>query len=83
MMVFGLVLIVLGAILDFAVTVSASGFNINTVGLILLIVGIVAFLAGLVVVMTASSRRSYIQENVRQVPGGQQRIIEERDNLAS
>ena len=58
MMVFGLVLIVLGAILDFAVNVTASGFNINTIGLILLIVGIVAFLAGLVVVMTASSRRS-------------------------
>jgi beta-lactamase regulating signal transducer with metallopeptidase domain len=83
MMVFGLVLIVLGAILDFAVNVTASGFSINTVGLILLIVGIVAFLAGLVVVMTAGSRRSYIQEDVRQVPGGQQRVIEERDNLAS
>ena len=73
----------MGAILDFAVNVTASGFNLNTIGLILLIVGIVAFLAGLVVVMTASSRRSYIQENVRQVPGGQQRVVEQRDNLAS
>lgn len=83
MMVFGLVLIVLGAILDFAVNVTASGFNINTVGLILLIVGIVAFLAGLIVVMMAGSRRSVIQEDVRQVPGGSQRVVEERDNLAS
>jgi len=83
MMVFGLVLIVLGAILKYAVTVTTSGFNINTIGVILLIVGIVSFIAGLVVIFTAGSRRSYIQEDVRNVPGGQQRVIEERDNLAS
>jgi hypothetical protein len=83
LMVFGLVLIVLGAILAYAVTVEASGFNINTIGIIMLIVGIVGFIAGLVVIFTAGSRRSYIQEDVRNVPGGRQRTIEERDNLAS
>ena len=82
MTVFGLVLVVLGAILAYAVTVEASGFNINTIGVIMLIVGGVAFIAGLVVIFTAGSRRSYIQEDVRNVPGGQQRIVEERDNLA-
>jgi hypothetical protein len=82
LMAFGLVLIVLGAILKFAVTVTTSGFNINTVGVIMLIVGVVAFIAGLAVIFTAGSRRSYIQEDVRQVPGGQQRTVEERDNLA-
>ena len=34
-----LFLIAIGAILSFAVTVQAQGFNINTVGLILMIVG--------------------------------------------
>jgi hypothetical protein len=34
-----LFLIAVGAILDFAVTVQARGFNINTVGVILMIVG--------------------------------------------
>jgi hypothetical protein len=34
-----LFLIAVGAILDFAVTAHARGFNVNTVGLILMIVG--------------------------------------------
>ena len=34
-----LFLIAVGAILDFAVTAQARGFNINTVGVILMIVG--------------------------------------------
>ena len=82
-MAFGLVLIVLGAILKFAVTVTAEGFNINTVGVIMLIAGAIAFIAGLAIVLTAGSRRSYVQEDVRRVPGGEQRIIEERDNLSA
>jgi hypothetical protein len=40
-----ILLIAVGAILRFAVTVTATGFNIHTIGLILLIVGI----AGLVI----------------------------------
>jgi hypothetical protein len=34
-----LLLIAIGAILDFAVTVRTSGFNLNTIGVILMIVG--------------------------------------------
>ena len=82
-MVFGLVLVVLGAILDYAVTVTTSGFNINTVGLILLIVGIVAFLSGLLVLVLSRSRRTTIREDVRQTPSGRQRFLEERDDPAS
>jgi hypothetical protein len=37
----GLFLIAVGAILAFAVNVDASGFNVNTIGWILLIVGAV------------------------------------------
>jgi hypothetical protein len=36
-----------------------------------------------VIVFTAGSRRSVIREDVRQVPGGTSRVVDERDNLAS
>ncbi len=42
-----LVLIAIGAILDFAVTVHTNGFNINTIGLILMIVGAVGLVLSL------------------------------------
>ena len=79
---FGLVLIVLGAILDFAISVDTEGFNINTIGLILLVVGIISFLVGLVVVVMGSQRRTVVQEDVRQTPAGSSRVIEERDTLS-
>ena len=40
-------LIAVGAILDFAVTVNTPGFNIHTVGVILMIVGAVGLLLSL------------------------------------
>lgn len=43
-----LILIAAGAILTWAVTATASGFNINTVGIILLVVGIVGLILSLV-----------------------------------
>ena len=45
-----LFLIAVGAILDFAVTTSPDqhGFNINTIGLILLIIGAVGFVLSLI-----------------------------------
>jgi hypothetical protein len=43
-----LFLIAVGAILEFAVSVSTNGFNINTVGLILMIVGGVGLVLSLV-----------------------------------
>ena len=44
----GIVLVAVGAILDFAVTTTTSGFNIHTIGVILMVVGIVAILLSLV-----------------------------------
>jgi hypothetical protein len=41
-------LIALGAILDFAVTVNAPGFNVHTVGVILMVVGLLGLLVSLV-----------------------------------
>ncbi|MDQ2728701.1 MAG: hypothetical protein M3Y91_12765 [Actinomycetota bacterium] len=43
-----LFLIAVGAILDFAVTVSAKSFNINKIGLILMIVGIIGLVLSLI-----------------------------------
>jgi hypothetical protein len=43
-----LILIAVGAILAWAVNVSSSGFNVNTIGYILLVVGIVGFLLSLI-----------------------------------
>ncbi|MDQ1489348.1 MAG: hypothetical protein QOD57_3156 [Actinomycetota bacterium] len=42
-----LLLIAIGAILDFAVTVRTSGFNLNTIGVILMIVGGIGLLFSL------------------------------------
>jgi hypothetical protein len=44
----GLILIAVGAILAWAVDVSTSGFNLNTIGYILLVVGIIGVLLSLV-----------------------------------
>ena len=48
-MTFGtsLLLIAVGAVLRFAVSVSTSGFNIHTIGVILMIVGAVGFVLSL------------------------------------
>ena len=43
-----LILIAVGAVLAFAVHVSTSGFNIHTVGYILLVVGIVGALISMI-----------------------------------
>jgi hypothetical protein len=43
-----LILIAFGAVLAWAVDVSTSGFNLNTVGYILLIVGIIGLLLSLI-----------------------------------
>jgi beta-lactamase regulating signal transducer with metallopeptidase domain len=84
LMAFSIVLVIVGAILDYAVTATASGFNINTIGMILLIVGIVAFVVSLVVIFAGRSHRTTISEDVRMTPdGGRQRYVDSRDDLAS
>lgn len=58
-----LVLIAIGAILRFAVTVSTNGFNIHTVGVILMIVGAVGFVLSLLY-MTMWDRRERVANRV-------------------
>ena len=52
------VAIIAGAIMRFAVSVQATGFNINKIGLILLIAGVVGFLIS--VVLFASTRGAVV-----------------------
>ncbi len=53
-----IVVFAVGAILDFAITVSTEqhGFNIHTVGVILMIVGVVGFVLSLVALAMGSER---------------------------
>jgi heme/copper-type cytochrome/quinol oxidase subunit 2 len=52
-----LFLIAVGAILRFAVHVSTKGFNLHTIGLILMVVGIVGFVISLVWMTVWADRR--------------------------
>ena len=64
-------LIAVGAILTFAVEVEATGFSINTVGIILMVAGVVGLLMTLLVV----GRRD------RGVVGEERVVTRERDVL--
>ena len=78
----GIVLVVIGAILDYAVTATTSGVNINTIGEILLVVGIVSCIIGAVLFGLASVRQSTYRSSVRPLPdGGEERVVQERDNM--
>lgn len=57
-----LVLIALGAILYWAVSAEAEGFDINMIGLILLIVGIIGLV--LTLIMTASAETTDTDRDV-------------------
>jgi len=73
------VLVVIGAIMRFAVTVTTSGFNIHKVGDILLVVGILLAILSLVLLIMGSRRRVATRTDVRATPGGGQRVQERED----
>jgi hypothetical protein len=58
----GILLIAVGAIMEFAITVNGRGFNIHTVGVILMIVGAVGILLELMLFMPR--RRGVAQREV-------------------
>ena len=60
---FGLVLVVVGAMLRFAVTAHTQGFNLNTGGLIAIWVGIASVLIGLLFVLLGGNRKSTLHES--------------------
>ena len=75
----GIVLVVIGAILKFAVTVTTSGFNVHAVGVILLIVGICTVVIGGVIFALGTNRRTTTRESVQYTPGGSERVVEHHD----
>lgn len=68
----GLILIAVGAILAWAVDVSTSGFNLNTIGYILLVVGIIGVLLSLIF-WSSWAGPGYFSET----RGRRRRVIEE------
>jgi hypothetical protein len=79
LMVFGIVLVIVGAIMRYAVTVKTRGFNIHDAGVILLLAGIAVFVVSLLVLFLGGRSRSTIRQNVRETPAGQERTEERTD----
>jgi len=73
------VLIIVGAIMRFAVSVTTSGFNIHKVGDILLLVGILLAILSLVLLVMGSRRRVTTRTDIRGTPVGEQRVQERED----
>jgi hypothetical protein len=69
---FSIFLFVVGAILTFAVDVSTEGFNLNTVGIILMVAGVIGLLLS---VLFWSSFSPY-RRSVGTYP--EERVVEER-----
>ncbi len=76
----GIVLLIVGAIMRYAVTATTSGFSINTAGVILLWAGVVAFILGVTFIVAGSQRRSMSQSSVQQTPTGSVRTEERIDS---
>jgi membrane-bound ClpP family serine protease len=75
----GIVLVVIGAILKYAVTVTTTGFNINAVGVILLVAGICSVVLGSVMFAVGASRKTTTRESVQYTPSGSERVVEHHD----
>jgi hypothetical protein len=78
-LVFGIVLVIVGAIMKYAVTADVSGFNINTAGVILLWVGIGLSVVSLLIIVLGGRSRSTTRTDVRQTPSGQERTEQQDD----
>ncbi|HSJ82721.1 MAG TPA: DUF6458 family protein [Acidimicrobiia bacterium] len=61
-----LFLIAVGAILAFAVSVEAEGFNLNTIGIILMVVGALGAILTMVALTTTKKEQhtEYVQKDV-------------------
>ncbi len=58
----GVILIVLGAILKWAVEVDIPGVSDNTLGVILMVAGVIALVIGMVTQMQAGRTRTVVEE---------------------
>jgi len=81
-MALGIVLVVVGAIMKFAVSATTSGFNIHKAGLILLLVGIGVFVVSLLIIILGGRRSTKTRTDIRETPSGQQQT-EQRDDWST
>jgi uncharacterized membrane protein YhhN len=77
---FGIVLMIVGALMRYAVTATTEGFSIHTAGIILLFAGVAAFIIGATVLLFGSQRRSISQSSIEQTPTGAVRTDERVDS---
>ena len=71
-----MVLIAAGAILDFAVDVHTSGYNLHTIGLILMIVGAIGLLFSLIFWNSwGGFRRSVTYDDATPAPVRHRRVV--------
>jgi hypothetical protein len=82
LMSLGIVLVIVGAIMRFAVSAKTSGFDIHKAGIILLLVGIGVFVVSLVILVVGGRSRSTTRTDVRETPSGQERT-EQRDDWST
>ena len=83
LMALGIVLIVVGAIMRYAVTATATGFSIHQAGVILLLVGIGVVVVSLVFFALGGRSRSTTRTDIQQTPAGQARTEQRTDWNAS
>jgi Domain of unknown function (DUF6458) len=72
----GIILLAVGAVLTFAVHVSTSGFNIHTVGIILMLAGALGIVLDLVLLMPR--RRRTVTTDRYADPGVRRTVYDER-----
>lgn len=75
----GIALIVVGAILSFALTVNLSGINIHVVGVILMLAGVASIALDLAIF--APRRRRVVTSTDAAPQGADRRSISDQDNF--
>jgi beta-lactamase regulating signal transducer with metallopeptidase domain len=76
----GVLLLAVGAILTFAINVSTSGFNLHTIGIILMIIGGIGIILDLVLFMPRRRMRSRrVVEDPAYGPTSRARVYEDRE----
>ena len=79
LMALGIVLVVVGAIMKFAVSAKTHGFDIHKAGIILLLVGIGVFVVSVVILALGGRSRSTTRTQARETPSGQERTDQQDD----
>jgi hypothetical protein len=75
----GIVMVVVGTIMRFAVSAKTSGFDIHQAGVILLLVGIGVFVVSLFIIVLGGRSRSTVRTDIRETPSGQQQTEQKDD----